>query len=219
MSDNLGRIFGMCAAMALMWVVVYWVWEPSEPRISFDAERPTPIEAAADQATAAEGAATSRTERRRAAARAAEQQPPQLAVLPPSFREYTVQEGDTLSGIAARELGSARYADAISRANPYVNMEQMRAGRVIFIPRDPSNIQGLPVATAPPPRVPTPSQDAEPQMAEYTVRAGDTLSRIALAQYGSTRYANLIFEANRDQMRSIDHLSVGQKLRLPPKPD
>jgi nucleoid-associated protein YgaU len=202
MSDNLGRIFAACAALAGLWILVYWLWEPSEPRIRFDPERPG---AAGGEESGGTAGAPFQA----------------VAVVPPSFRDYTVQAGDTLQGIAARELGSARYAEAISRANPFLNFETIRPGRVIKIPRDPGNIQGVPVAGAAAlaegPAA-GPAAGATVEGGEYTVKSGDTLSRIARAHYGSVTYAELIFQANRDRLRNEHELQVGQKLRLPARP-
>lgn len=201
MSDNVGRIFGGCAALAGLWVVIYWWWEPAEPRVRFDAQRTS--------AVAPESGPTI------VEPRPVSSGSPSMAVVPPAFREYTVRQGDTLEGIARRELGAARHADAISRANPYTNLDPLRTGLVIRLPLDPANIQGVPVRPSPTPPAPPPQVEVE----EYTVRPGDTLSRIALQHYGSVRYKDLIFQANRDRLRSEDALSVGQSLRLPPKPD
>jgi nucleoid-associated protein YgaU len=219
-SENMGRIFGGCAALAGIWVLVYWWWEPGQPRLRFDELR---ISAAADWAEPTGGEPLPPPEVRRPAP-SPRIDPAPIAVIPPSFREYTVRRGDTLNEIARRELGSARFAEAISRANPYVNLDQIREGRIIIIPLDPGNIQGRPVVQDQPPPVipvppPEPSRAGEAEMVEYIVKPGDTLTLIARRHYGSIRYAELIYEANRDQMRSKDQLSLGQKLRLPPKPD
>jgi len=53
----------------------------------------------------------------------------------------------------------------------------------------------------------------------WTVRRGDTLGAIAQHEYGSVVYADLIFEANRDILRSPDDLDIGMVLRLPDKPE
>jgi nucleoid-associated protein YgaU len=221
MSDNMGRIFGGCAALAGIWVFVYWWWEPGEPRIRFDEQRISSPAPAEFMAPAGQPAPPPDLRRPPPATRS---EPLPIAVIPPSFREYTVRRGDTLTEIARRELGSARYAEAISRANPYVNLDQIREGRIIKIPLDPGNIQGRPVTQDQPAPVtpappPVPSRAGEAEMVEYIVKPGDTLTLIARRHYGSIRYAELIFEANRDQMRTMDQLNLGQKLRLPPKPD
>ena len=53
------------------------------------------------------------------------------------------------------------------------------------------------------------------QMKTYTVKAGDTLGHIALAQYGSAVRWKEIFEANTDQLKSPNLIRPGQVLRIP----
>lgn len=49
----------------------------------------------------------------------------------------------------------------------------------------------------------------------YTVKKGDTLSKIAKEHYGEADQWHKIFEANRDQIQDPDLIHPGQKLRLP----
>jgi len=49
----------------------------------------------------------------------------------------------------------------------------------------------------------------------YTVKAGDTLSKIAKAQLGSPDAYMRIFDANRDQLTDPDMIKPGQVLRMP----
>jgi nucleoid-associated protein YgaU len=49
----------------------------------------------------------------------------------------------------------------------------------------------------------------------YTVKAGDTLSKIAKDIYGNANEYNRIFEANRDKLQSPDKIQVGQELVIP----
>ena len=49
----------------------------------------------------------------------------------------------------------------------------------------------------------------------YTVKAGDTLSKIAKEFYGSANDYNKIFEANKDQLSSPDRINAGQELKIP----
>lgn len=51
----------------------------------------------------------------------------------------------------------------------------------------------------------------------YTVKSGDTLSKIAKEIYGEAKLYPKIFEINKDQLKDPDHIKVGQKLKLPPK--
>ena len=52
----------------------------------------------------------------------------------------------------------------------------------------------------------------------YVVKSGDSLYAISRKFYGDSSHIDLIYQANRDVMRSKNSLSVGQKLRIPPVP-
>jgi len=54
---------------------------------------------------------------------------------------------------------------------------------------------------------------AEPRT--YTVKSGDTLSKIAKQELGNGSDYMKIFEANRDQLTNPDLIKPGQVLRLP----
>jgi nucleoid-associated protein YgaU len=49
----------------------------------------------------------------------------------------------------------------------------------------------------------------------YTVKAGDTLSKIAKDQLGDTNAYQEIFNANRDQLSDPDKIKPGQVLKIP----
>jgi len=49
----------------------------------------------------------------------------------------------------------------------------------------------------------------------YTVKAGDTLSKIAKEHLGDANAYTRIFEANRDQLSDPDKIKPGQVLKLP----
>lgn len=49
----------------------------------------------------------------------------------------------------------------------------------------------------------------------YTVKAGDTLGEISLAVLGTSKRAREIFDANRDQLKSMDDVRIGQVLKMP----
>ena len=50
---------------------------------------------------------------------------------------------------------------------------------------------------------------------EYTVKAGDTLSKIAKERYGDASQWKKIHTANADLIRDPDKIQAGWKLRLP----
>ncbi len=49
----------------------------------------------------------------------------------------------------------------------------------------------------------------------YTVKAGDTLSKIAKEQLGDMKAYQEIFNANRDQLTDPDEIKPGQVLKIP----
>ena len=49
----------------------------------------------------------------------------------------------------------------------------------------------------------------------YVVVSGDSLSKIAKAQYGDMNQWRRIFEANRDQISDPDLIHPGQRLKIP----
>ncbi len=230
MSDNVGRIFGAIGALAALWIVVYWWWEPTHPRISLDTTAPAtagaaitgprsqpppatvPLITPAITSTPTTGPATTH---------APIAEPPKMAVIPPKFRDYSIKQGDTMESIAEHELGSRKLVDAIRSANPLMDPDRLKIGRTIRIPLDPTNIQGKPVpvdaAAAPTPAATPATTAATMQATEYTVKPGDTLSGIAKAKYGSTKFKDLIFQANRDILASEDDVREGQRLKLPAK--
>jgi nucleoid-associated protein YgaU len=72
-----------------------------------------------------------------------------------------------------------------------------------------SDVQGGSSSTAPS----TPPAD---QQRNYTVVAGDSLSKIAQREYGDASKWRAIFEANRDKIKDADRIYPGQVLTLPP---
>lgn len=138
--------------------------------------------------------------------------PPAASVteLPPDTKPYTVVKGDNLARIAK---ANGITVGALSKANPSLDPAKLRPGMRIQVPA------AAPASAS----TTTPSKSsaslglAEPAKAEtgtttgslYTVKAGETLTRIA-KQHGTTVKA--IRAANN--LKS-DKVSVGQKLKLP----
>jgi LysM repeat protein len=120
-------------------------------------------------------------------------------------KTYSVVKGDTLAKIATSQGISLK---ALVQANPTVDSSHLKIGQKIQIP-------------APAPQSPGGLGLKEPSKSEavggtgnvYTVKAGETLTRIA-KQHGTT--AKAIRTANN---LKTDRLVVGQKLKLPaPQP-
>jgi len=58
-------------------------------------------------------------------------------------------------------------------------------------------------------------KEQAPQSLFYTVKAGDTLGKIAKDHYGKASKYPLIFEANRPMLSDPDKIYPGQVLRIP----
>ncbi len=56
----------------------------------------------------------------------------------------------------------------------------------------------------------------EPQAAFYTVKSGDTLSKISKQFYGNANRYTVIFEANKPMLKDPNKIYPGQTLRIPP---
>ena len=57
----------------------------------------------------------------------------------------------------------------------------------------------------------------EPEVVYYTIVSGDSLSKIAKAQYGNAMDYPKLFEANKEVIKDPDLIYPGQKIRIPPK--
>ena len=218
MEDRSSKVyFGLCM-LVLIWIGVYWAWEPgksTKPHISISqpTQQPDPDPVQPDPVVIddAEQPAKKPTE---------ETLPPQSdpiedntpKLIPPEFTTHTVKQGEILQDISQLHYGKTSLWSAIARANPKVDPLKLRAGMVLRIPKDPANIQGIianPNATD--------DRPTEPEtIVEYLVVSGDSLSLIAQKFYGSSRYADFIYDSNRDVLRSKDSIRVGQTLKLPP---
>ena len=58
-------------------------------------------------------------------------------------------------------------------------------------------------------------EQSGPEAKFYTVKSGDTLSKISKESYGDANQYNKIFEANRPMLKSADKIYPGQVLRIP----
>ncbi|MCA9276671.1 MAG: LysM peptidoglycan-binding domain-containing protein [Phycisphaerales bacterium] len=225
MDERTSRIFiGLCL-LVLVWIGVYWMWQPSRehktPRITFEQPVQTdPIpqqpEDTSDQPSIIDQTRIART---------GDPEPPVTTgptgptLQAPEFFEHTVLDKETMQTIAAQYLGSREQWSVIARANPFVDPQKLRQGMILRIPKDPSNIQGRVTGRETPEGVIESHTNPEVKVIEYVVRPGDSLSRISQRIYGSSRHARFIYENNRDVLKSIDDISVGQLLRLPPLPE
>lgn len=72
-------------------------------------------------------------------------------------------------------------------------------------PPDFSDVQGGSSSSAPPPAT-----------RSYTVKAGDSLSKIAKQIYGDANKWRSIYQANTDKIKNPDLIHPGQVLTIPP---
>src|SRR2546421_964213 len=112
---------------------------------------------------------------------------------------YTVQQGDTLSGIAQQAYGDGNQYQVIANANHISDPNVIYSGQVLFIPV-------LSSAS------PTPGSN-------YTVQQGDTLSGIAQQAYGDGNQWQKIYDypANKQVIGPDPNLiRPGEVLFIPP---
>ena len=127
----------------------------------------------------------------------------------PVWTEVTVQEGDTLSSLAAK---SGLAAADIVRANEIKNPDALQEGQVLYLPRTVSDV----LATLAHVRKLRHQEDQVRRRAEplsvtyYVVKEGDTLWSIANA---FDLDVNSLFGANR--FRDANVLKPGSTLRVP----
>lgn len=113
--------------------------------------------------------------------------------------------GDTLSSIAARYLGSEARWEEIAKANPGVNPNSMRVGTKLRIPEGGSSTSTASAA----------SPSSAPAANEYVVKPGDTLTGIARQTLGNADW-EAIYEANRAAIGpNPAALKVGMRLSIP----
>ena len=60
------------------------------------------------------------------------------------------------------------------------------------------------------------TQVVAPAVQEYTIKAGDTLSRLSEKFYNSPDKWSKIYEANRESVKNPNYIYIGQKLVIPP---
>ncbi|MEM9296454.1 MAG: LysM domain-containing protein [Planctomycetota bacterium] len=141
------------------------------------------------------------------------------AYAPP--RKITVQPGETLSSIAARELGSARSWRKLLEANQdrLESDRDLRSGMTLRVPPQVGGAVEAAVASAVSPEAalaPEPEPEAAPVAAlVHVVQPGESLYRIADRRLGDAGRFRELYELNRDRMDSETDLRPGQEIRLP----
>lgn len=131
--------------------------------------------------------------------------------------EYRAQSGDTVSRLAGRFLGSntADNRRKIIDANPSLkaNPDRIIVGQTYLIPRA-ETIRDSAARDPTPAVAASPEAPAAADAVVYTVKAGDSLWKIASRQVGDPGAIAAIKELNRDVLEG-DRVVPGMKLRLP----
>ena len=128
--------------------------------------------------------------------------PPPVVVQPPVAQpgaEYVVVHGDTLAKIAKKNGVSL---SALKAANPGVEPTKLKIGQKLAIPAG---------GTAPAASGASIAPDTGMWGETYTVKSGDSLTKIAKA-HGTTVKA-----IKAENNLNTDHIKVGQKLKIPAK--
>ena len=121
-------------------------------------------------------------------------------VTPDAPGTYTVKKGDTWSSICTNFYGTNAQRYALMKANKNVKLKE---GAVIALP------EKLGKDTL----IPAPAAGAGEKL--YTVKAGDTLGKIAAAEYGKAGEYKAIFERNADRLKNANTIYEGQVIVLP----
>ena len=139
----------------------------------------------------------------------------------PKWREYTLRKNEDIMSLAVRIYGNQRHWQAISKFNHEVDPndpKEWREGVTIKLPLDPENIQGLVIDPNTGEKVGEP-ETPEPEVTEYRVASGDTLSGIAKRLYGKSSLWRVIRDANRDKVNADGtNIRPGMVLKIPPAP-
>lgn len=115
---------------------------------------------------------------------------------PQAPRTYTVQSGDTLSGIAVRHNTTV---SAITQASKLSNPNRIYPGQVLT----------LSGSSAPATSTSTPARQTSSTSGTYTVKAGDTISKIAVSN--NTTISALVSANN---LSNPNRIYAGQTLKL-----
>ncbi len=138
---------------------------------------------------------------------AADEMPEAKFTPPPETLKYRVRRGDTLGHIALRYRTSVRKLKSMNR----LRSDRIRIGRVLKVPGKRYNNTVYASTQRSSTAATTVAQTAPSSRitGSYTIRRGDTLSRLA-SRFGTT--VSMLRQLNG--LRN-DHLSVGQLVKIP----
>lgn len=128
---------------------------------------------------------------------------------------HAVGRGETLSQVAFKHYGDRSLANSLGTYNKLPHPDRLVIGQRLLIPNRPELTSLPPTMAAQQSYAVIVESAAVPNVAEYVVAPGDTLSELAQKLMGSARYTNELLSMNKDRIRSADSLQVGTQLRYP----
>lgn len=113
-----------------------------------------------------------------------------------------IQTNARIDGLSVKYNGDTDTVEIIGKAANQAEREKaiLAAGNVQYVATVVDNIDVV---------------ASEPESTMYTVKSGDTLSKIAKDVYGNANDYMKIFEANRPLLSDPNKIYVGQVLRIP----
>jgi NitT/TauT family transport system substrate-binding protein len=117
-----------------------------------------------------------------------------------------------------KELDTSGFIDRLYKANPAVASAGVLApaaakDKVVVVSKSAPPAEKAKPAPASAKTVPASSPKDGSQ--EYTIQAGDTLSRLAQRHYGDALKWNRIYEANKQSLKNPNYIYIGQKIVIP----
>jgi NitT/TauT family transport system substrate-binding protein len=117
-----------------------------------------------------------------------------------------------------KELDTSGFIDRLYKANPAVASAGVLApaaakDKVVVASKSAPPAEKAKPAPASAKMVPASSPKDGSQ--EYTIQAGDTLSRLAQRHYGDALKWNRIYEANKQSVKNPNYIYIGQKIVIP----
>lgn len=141
-----------------------------------------------------------------------------VTTAPTTERTHVIVSGDSFSSISTKYFGTESKAAAIASANPLVDPTRMKIGAKLRIPESTTLVAAPTVVTPNGKSSNGNTVAASTSGNNHNVASGETLAAISRKYYGSTKYWQKLYAANKGTIGSDPAaLKVGQKLTIPAK--
>ena len=128
------------------------------------------------------------------------------------LRQAVLDKGVNITNLNVSVNGETATVQGIARDQKDRELARLIIGNHEGIEKVDDQLQVM----APVPQGGAPAATATPTESRmYTVKSGDTLSKIAQQAYGEANKYQQIFEANRPMLKDPDEIYPGQVLRIP----